>query len=186
MSIDSIALFLHVVGASGMFVALGLEWAGLSQVRSAQTPEQLRSGMGALRGVRRFGFVAMMTTIVSGIYMMLTDWGGEGWIIVTIASLALVIALAQVVTAPRMAAIGRALFGAKGPSSVDIQGLARHPLLSISIHTRVAIVLGIVFLKTAKPDLEGSVLTIGVAIVLGIASSLPRSRRERVQATSTR
>jgi len=37
----AIALFLHIVGAVGFFVALGLEWTGLRQIRSAMTPEQV-------------------------------------------------------------------------------------------------------------------------------------------------
>ena len=94
------------------------------------------------------------------------------------------IALAQVVTAPRMAAIGRALAAEKVPLSQTFHSLANHPLLWISIQTRVAIALGIVFLKIAKPDLGGSLITIGIAIVLGAASVLPLLRRERAQAAS--
>jgi hypothetical protein len=56
-----------------------------------------------------------------------------------------------------------------------------HPILWISNQTRVAIILGLVYLKIAKPDLGGSLLTIGVAIVLGLASALPMSRPVRVQ-----
>jgi hypothetical protein len=67
----------------------------------------------------------------------------------------MVIALVQVVTAPRMAAIGQALAKEKGPLSQNFRNLASHPLLWISIQTRVAIALGIVFLKVAKPDLGG-------------------------------
>ena len=44
-----------------------------------------------------------------------------------------------------------------------------------------AIVLGIILLKFTKPDLGGSLLTIGVAIVLGLASALPVSRQVRTQ-----
>lgn len=44
-----------------------------------------------------------------------------------------------------------------------------------------AMALGIVFLMTVKPDLGASLLTIGVAIVLGLASALPIPGRERVQ-----
>jgi hypothetical protein len=40
------------------------------------------------------------------------------------------------------------------------------PNLWISIHTRTAILLGIVFLKIAKPDLGGSLLIISVVIIL--------------------
>jgi hypothetical protein len=162
-----------------LFVALGLEWTGLSQIRSAMTLEQVRVWMGILKNVRKVGFVSMLTTVITGIYMMVTGWGGEAWIIVTVGSLVLVIALAQVVTTPRMAAIGRALVTEKGPFSKTFNSLVNHPLLSISIQTRVAIALGIIFLKTVKPDLGGSLFTIGVAIVLGLASALPMSRRER-------
>ena len=104
------------------------------------------------------------------------------WIIAAMGSLVLVIALAQVVTAPRMMAIGRALATEKVPLSQIFYSLANHPLLWISIQTRVAIALGIVFLKTAKPDLGGSLITIGVAIILGLASALPMPRRERTPA----
>ncbi len=184
MNAYSIALFLHIVGAMGFFVALGLEWTGLWQIRSAMTPQQVRGWMGILKSVRKVGFASMLTTVISGIYMMVADWGGEAWIIVTVGSLVLVIALAQVVTAPRMAAIGRALAVEKGAVSQTFHSLANHPLLWISIQTRAAIALGIVFLKIAKPDWGGSLITIGVAIVLGLASTLYMPRRERVQARS--
>jgi len=176
---ESIALFLHIVGALGFSVALGLEWTGLSQIRSAKATEQVLAWMGILKRVRKAGFASMLTTVITGIFMMVTDWGGEAWIIVTVGSLILVIALAQVVTAPRMAAVGQALATEKGPLSKTFLSLANHPLLSISIQTRVAIALGIVFLKTVKPDWGGSLLTMGIAIALGIASALPMPRRER-------
>lgn len=176
-----IALFLHIVGALGLFVALGLEWTGLWQIRSAMTLEQVREWMGILRSVRKVGFASMLTTVITGIYMMVTYWGGEAWIYVTLGSLVLMIALGQVVTAPRMRAIGQALATGKGPISKTFHSLANNPLLWISLQTRVAIALGIVFLKIAKPDLGGSLLTIGLAIVLGLASALPMPRHERAQ-----
>ena len=42
MNIFSIALFLHIVGALGVSVALGLEWLGLSQIRKTTWPYSLR------------------------------------------------------------------------------------------------------------------------------------------------
>ncbi len=181
MNIYSIVLFLHIVGALGFFIALGLEWTGLSQIRSSMTLEQVRAWMGILKNVRKVGFVSMLATVITGIYMILTYWGGEAWILVTVGALVLVIALAQMVTAPRMAAVGQALVMGKGSLTKTFHSLANHPLLSVSIQTRAAIALGIIFLKIAKPDLGGSLLTIGVAIALGLVSTLPAVRRERVQ-----
>ena len=177
----SITLFLHIVGALGFFVALGLEWTGLWQIRSAITPEQVRGWMGILKSVRKVGFASMLTTVISGFYMMATVWGSVAWVIVSLGALVLVIVLSVALTGPRMAAIGRALASEKVPLSQAFYSLANHPLLWISIQTRLAIALGIVFLKTAKPDLGGSLITIGVAIVLGLASALPVPRHEKAQ-----
>jgi hypothetical protein len=180
-----IALFLHIVGALGVSVAIGLEWTGLWQIRSAMFPEQARPWMGIFTWVRKVGFISMLTTVITGIYMIVTYWGGKPWIIVTMVSLLLVIALAQMLTAPRMAAIGRALAMEKGSVSQTFYNLVNHPILWISIQARVAIVLSIIFLKIAKPRLDGSLLAVGVAIVLGIASVLPISRRLHARETST-
>ena len=175
----SIALFFHIAGVLGLFVALGLEWTGLRQIRRAMILEQARGWMGILKSVRKVGFVSMLTTVITGFYMMATVWGGVAWIYVTLAALVLVIALSLALTGPRMAAIGQALVTEKRPVSRTFNNLTSYPLLWISIQTRVAIALGIVFLKIAKPDFGGSLLTIGVAIVLGLISALPVPRRER-------
>ena len=177
----SIVLFLHIVGALGFFVALGLEWTGLWQIRSATIPGQVGAWMGILKSVRGVGFVSMLATVLTGIYMTLFVWGGAAWIIVTLASLVLVIALSLVVTGPRMAAIGRALATERGPLSQTFSGLANNPLLWISIESRVAIALGIVFLKTAKPGAGGSLLVMAVAIVLGLAAALRMPHRVRAR-----
>jgi hypothetical protein len=181
MNVYSLALFLHITGALGLFAALSLEWTGLWQIRSSTVPEQVRAWMGIFKNTRKVGFVSMLATILTGVYMMLKVGGGAAWIIVTVGALVLIIVLSLALTGPRMGAIGRALAVEKRPVSPAFQRLANHPLLWISIQTRVAITLGIVFLKIAHPDLVGSLLTIGAAIVLGLASTLPVLRHERAQ-----
>ena len=177
----SIALFLHIVGALGFFVALGLEWTSLRHLRRATTAEQVREWMRVPAEMGRVGMIAMVTLLAAGLYMMATVWGGVAWIMVTLGALVLLSVLAVALTRPRMAAIGRALTAETGPVSPTLHHLLHHPLLWISIQTRVAIALGIVFLMTVKPDLIGSLLTIGVATILGLASALPILNRERAQ-----
>ena len=98
-----------------------------------------------------------------------------------IGSLVLVIVLSIALSKPRMMAIGQALATEKGSVPQTLHNLVNHPLLRISIQTRMAIILGIIFLKIAKPDLGGSLLTIGVGVILGVASTLPAARREHAQ-----
>jgi hypothetical protein len=175
----SIALFLHIVGALGVFVALGLEWTALRQIRSARLPEQVLPSMGMLKNTNKLGFPSMLTTIITGIYMVMNGVGWVPWILVVLGALVLMIVLSVVLTKPRMVAIGQALAVEKGPLSQTFHNLVNHPILWISIQTRVAIALGIIFLKIATPDLGGSLLTIGVAIVLGVVSALLMLRPAR-------
>ncbi len=181
----SMGLFLHIVGALVFFVALGLEWTGLWQIRTAITQGQAREWMGILKNVRKIGFVSMLATVITGIYMMVIDWGGVAWIIAAMASLVLVIILSQALTGPRMAAIGQSLVKEEGVLSHAYRNLSQHPLLWISIQTRLALTLGIVFLNTIKPGLGGSLLIVGIGIVLGVVSALPLVRRGQVQQETT-
>src|SRR5512140_1140129 len=92
----SIALFIHILGALGFFVALGLEWTGLSQVQSATQPQQVHPWMAVLGRSRRLGFVSMLVTVITGFYMMATAVGPAPWLLVTLGSLVLLIVLAVV------------------------------------------------------------------------------------------
>jgi len=177
MNIYSTALFLHIVGALGLSLALGLEWTGLWQLRGAVHPEEIRAWMGILKNTNRVGFPSMLTAVITGFYMLFVVWGWVPWITVTLGSLVIVIVLSAALTRPRMMAVGRALAAKNGPGTQTFTDLVNHPILWISIQTRLAVVLGIVFLKIVKPDLAGSLLTIGVAIVFGIGSALPISLR---------
>ena len=184
MSNYVIALFLHIVGALGFFVVQGGEWIGLSQIRHARLPEEARAILRTVKSADRLGFVSILTIVTTGIYMMLTYWGWAAWILVVLGSLILEVVLFSFLSGPRMVAIKQALDTEKIPLSQTFHELVNDPMLWISIYTRTAILLGIVFLKIAKPDLGRSLLTIGIAIILGVASAFPVLHRERVQAGS--
>ncbi len=182
MNANSIALFLHIVGALGFFAVLGLEWTGLREIQGATQPEQVRAWLGIIRNTTQLGIPFMLTLVITGSYMVLTDVGWVPWILVVLGAIVLAMALSMVLTRPRMAAMGRTLAQEKGGVSQNFHNLASHPVLWISIQTRASIALGIVFLKIAQPDLSGSLLVIGMSILLGLASALPIARRMRVQA----
>ncbi len=171
MTTYSITLFVHVAGAMGYFVALALEWMGLRQILSTVSAPQAREWLGRLANVRKVAFASMLTAVITGIYMMQTAWRGLPWAVVTVGAVVLLILLTVVLAGPRMAALGRALGNAQ-PEPHAFHSLASHPLLRISLQTRVAIALGIVFLKSAKPDVAGSLVAVGAAVLLGLGSAL--------------
>lgn len=177
----AIALFLHVVGALGFFVALGLEWVSVRQLRHAVMVQQVHQSVRSTDGARRVGMLSMMTLLASGFYMTITVWGGIPWVLVSLVSLVLLSGVAVAVSGRRMAAVDRAAKGETGSVAPSLQSLLQHPLLWMGIQTRVAIALGIVFLMTIKPPLTESLIAIGVSAVLGIVSALPLTGQQRSQ-----
>ena len=184
MTLYSVALFLHIVGALGLFAALGLEWTSMRQLRRATTAEQAHEWLNALGLVRRMGPASLAAIFLSGLYMVATAWGIVAWIAVALGAMLLLPPLGAF-NGLRLAAIGRAMAAQPGPLSADVRQRLRDPLLWTSVQTRAAIVLGIVFLMTVKPDLNGALLMVATAVVLGLASSWPAWDARRVETPET-
>jgi hypothetical protein len=181
ISIYSIALFLHIVGALGLFVAIGLEWASLSNLRRVETGSLAREWFKLFASLRRLYPFSWTLILIPGFYMAATVWRGVAWISIALASVVLLVVLGAALGGRLLAPVGRALSAESGPLSTDLRQQIDKPLLWASLRTRTAIALGIVFLMTAKPDLIGSSITMVVAVLLGLAFSLPIRVRNREQ-----
>lgn len=177
ISIYSLALFVHIVGALGLFVALGLEWASLSYLRRATTVEQAREGLSMFGAQRRLNPISWLAILIPGFYMAATTWRGVAWTTTALGAVILIAVLGVALTGRRMAPIGQSISSESGPISSTLRQPLDDPLLWVSLRIRTAIALGIVFLMSVKPDLLGSLLTVGVAGVLGLIFSLPITRR---------
>jgi hypothetical protein len=181
MTFYSFALFLHIVGALGLFIALGLEWTSLWQIRRATTAEQVKQWFLNFAFLRRIYPASWAAILLPGIYMTATVWRGAAWIGIAFGAIFLLPILGAALSGRRMAAIGPALAAERGSLSPTLRQQLADPLLWVSLQVRLAIALGIIFLMTVKPGLAGSLLTIGVAVVLGLASALPAWGQVRLQ-----
>jgi hypothetical protein len=181
MTIYSIALFLHIVGALGLFVALGLEWTSMWYLRRAETAEQAQQWLLAFALLRRIYPFSWAAILLPGFYMTATIWGGVAWVGVALAAVILIAVLGAALTGRRMAAIGPALATEKGAISPALRRRLGDSLLWASLYTRLAIALSIVFLMTVKPDLVGALLAVGAAVLLGLALAWPARSQVRLQ-----
>jgi hypothetical protein len=173
MTFYSFALFLHIVGALGLFIALGMEWTSLWYLRRAITAEQANPWLQVFGLLRRIYPISWAAILLPGFYMTATVRGGGAWIGITFAAIVLLLLLGMAISGRRMAAIRPALATESGRLSLDLRQRLGDPLLWASIQTRMTIALGIVFLMTVKPGPGGALLTLGLAAVLGVASALP-------------
>jgi hypothetical protein len=173
MSLYSIALFLHIVAALGFFAGLGVEWTTVIQLRRATTAEQVGEYMNLSGSLQRVGMISMLTLVAAGIYMMAIAWGWIAWLIISFAAIILMMVLMRVISIPRMRGIQKAVSTEKGALSLELQEQLRQPMLWVGIQSRVIMGLGIVFLMTVKPDLGGSLITVGITIIISLVLAVP-------------
>src|SRR6266567_7670801 len=183
MSIYTIVLFLHVSGAIGYFVSIGIWLFGLVSLRRAQRVEQVRAlvHLVGLSGPL-FG-ISVLLILAAGLYMAFTAWSLQtGWIAVALVSLVLMAPLGTALIEPRRRAIERlAREAPDGPLPQSLEQRIYDPVLSTALQTIAALLFGIVFLMTTKPSLPGSLIVMAVALALGLASGLFFSRPARPQ-----
>ena len=173
MSVYSIAVFLHIVGAMGLFGALSLEWAGLVGLRRAASAAQVRESAKLLGATRFVGAPAAITLLVTGIYMsMSAPWGRQAWIGLGLVGLVVIAVLGGVLTGRRTRAIARLLPPEGGPISAELGSRLHDPVLMLSVWLRTALALGIVFLMSTKPSDSGALTALGVAVLLGVVAAI--------------
>lgn len=184
----AVALFVHVLGAIGYFVALGVIYVCVAGLREARTVAALRSwSIAALRTTRLLLPLSGACILVAGIYMVVVAWGTRApW--AGVALLAFVL-LGIATGLLQMRGLGR-LLGAVGdrapedPLPATVSARARSPLLWIATNSITATAAGIVFLMTLKPDALGSLVALGAALVIGLALGLITQRQPARAAAS--
>jgi hypothetical protein len=172
MELYALSLFVHVVGALGLVAGLALEWHGIARVRHAATAEQARERLSVFRPLLVIGPLSGLAVLVTGAQMAVARWESARWPWVALLSLVL-IAIVFCVSSVRVRRLGAAVADAHGPLNLDALRRARDPVVLASVQLRVAMVLGITYLMTSKPDASGSLLVMAVAVVLGLLASVP-------------
>ena len=175
MNLYTLALFLHVSGAIGAFISLGVWLFGLSALRRARRVEQVRALAWLMILVDPLMVVSVLLIGLAGFHMALSTWGLQtSWIAVAFASFVLMAPLGPFVLSARMHTIRKMAGEAPDGTFPDVLFKRIHdPILPVTASTLVSMLLGIVFLMTTKPSLLASILVMGLALLPGLILSLP-------------
>jgi len=182
MSIYNIVLFVHVIGAIGYFLGMGILLFILLGLRRAQRVEQVRAliQLNDLSGP--VSGISVLLLLAAGLYLAITAWSLlTSWILVALISLILMVPTSAALIAPRRSAIVKQL-AREAPGGELSEALERHiddPVLATVCTTVAALLLGLVFLMTTKPNLVGSLIVMVVALLLGLAAGVLVSRMRR-------
>ena len=75
MTFYSLALFAHIVGVLGLFIAIGLVWISMLWLQRAQTMAQVRERIALASLQERLFPAASVLILLAGIYMTVNTWG---------------------------------------------------------------------------------------------------------------
>src|SRR5262249_37053058 len=168
-----IALFLHILGALGFFMALGVFYMAVLGVRHAQTIQPLQIWTSAAAGVSRILFpISSLLILVAGIYMMVTVWGEHApWAGVALIAFIILAVGATFIQGRRLAALGQSAAAQpeNAPVTGALQAQAHDPVVWVSVTAPAGFAIGFVYLMTLKPDALGSLIALLIALALGLA-----------------
>lgn len=164
--LHSVIVFLHVASAMGIVAALGIEGVMLVQLRGAHSPPEARAVLGLSRVVQRVGASSMIVALATGISLATAYWQWQGaWMGFGFLTLIAIAIVGATMTGRRVQAMLR------DPSATSATSAARAwRRLTQSYTLRTALLAGIVFLMTVKPETPvAAAVVVIVAAVLGIA-----------------
>jgi ABC-type amino acid transport system permease subunit len=179
-----LVLFVHILGVLGLFMAFAVELAIMMGARSAHTVEEVRAWSSASKLLDVVFPITSLLILGAGLAMTIGFWGwSHAWIDLSLGLLILLSFIGAVFNgsharriAQRAAALGQ---GAIPP---DFRRELNHPMHWTSVVNMATLGLSIVFLMVVKPDWLGSIITLVVALLVGVilAQVLVRSGQARV------
>jgi hypothetical protein len=168
MTIYSAVLFIHVISAIGLFIALAAEGAILLRIRTAPSVEETRFFVRAFQRLRIVAIPSFLGILAGGLYLASKWGGGTFWIPFALGATLLIMLIGGLVTGKRIARLRRVLSSAENDVSIEmLSAAAKDNALLLSYGFRMGLGLGIVFLMTAKPDLLGSLGALAAGCGLG-------------------
>src|SRR2546421_8490687 len=131
MNLFSIVLFIHVLSAIALFVAMALEGVILFRLRSATNPQELRLFAGLSRGLGMLYGPAFIGILFGGIYLAAQLRSHAAWIPLALGATLLLALLGGVVTGRTLARLRKAL-SQEAASFESVSAQARSKSLVVS------------------------------------------------------
>jgi len=172
----SLVLFIHVLSAIALFIAIAFEGAILLRLRSARNIEPLRE---SARASRRLGAIygpAFLGLLVGGMYLGFAMHIRASWAPAALVGTLLMGIVSGVVPGRQMSRLRKALAQSE-PSLANLRGAAGSNALVVSYGFRAGLAVGILFLMSTMPSaLVPSIAVLAVASILGIFFALAFAR----------
>lgn len=170
-----IILFLHIIGAIVMFIAVGITLTAMVSMIHSKKVSTMQTW--AALAVKLDGLLPLSVILIllPGLYLVITSWGwGHAWVNVSLFILLLMTVMGPAINLRRLkdilSAVNTEAANTEVPSAILVEKAKDRTLWnSVSIMTMLA--FGLVFLMTVKVGLIGSVFVVMASILAGFAAA---------------
>ena len=171
-----IVLFLHITSALVLFMAMAIEWVGITKLQHTSNREQVGEWVKTILPLKYLFMSVGTLLLITGAYMVSTKWDWSAWIIVSMLLWLFLFLHITLVTGKRFEKLSKLLKSDSQMSNTELQGFINNLGLINLLQSEIAVGLGQIFIMTVKPDVVGSVCVVIVAIILGILPLLTKSK----------
>ncbi|TWT01431.1 hypothetical protein [Planomicrobium sp. CPCC 101079] len=165
----NVVLFLHILGAVIMFMAISILATAMLSMLHAKETEKIR--LWSNLGVKIDALFPLSTLIIlaPALYLVFSAWGwGMAWINVSLAALLANSFLGPVINLRRLKGILSAANAEMNEApSAELLSKVRDRVLWTSVSIMTMVTVGILFLMAVKLPLLGSLITMLVAVAAG-------------------
>ena len=180
----TLALFVHILGAIGLFVAVSLIVVAFVRMRQASTIEQVQEWAAVANLAGKSLIFISLVILAPALYMVITAWGfTTPWVmasLITFVVLSIMGATMNGRNIERIVAIAKATSPGPVPDELRTQLMA--PRLWLAEGVRLMLLVGILYLMAMKPDMLFSLLILVGMLILGtISQRVPGSVSQRQQ-----
>ena len=165
-----IVLFLHIIGAAGMFAGIGMEGVVLLNLKKADSVSQVLSIGDSMKIMKIIFGISAVLLLFSGLYLVIESWGWTAWVV---TGLVLLISLSGYgsMTGKKIITYILSLNREQQKLPAEAKNIIGAPKLLQSYKIRALLAIAIIFIMTLKPGWVGTISTVIVASLLGVASA---------------
>lgn len=179
----NVVLFLHILGAVIMFMAIAVLALSMLSMLHAKDTEDVKRWSGIAVKIDALFPMSTLLILVPALYLVFSTWGwGMAWINVSLAALLGTSFLGPVINLRRLKGIlAAAEAETEAVPSIGLVNKVRDRVLWNSVSIMSMLIVGILFLMAVKLTLVGSLVTMVLAVGAGFALShfiLGKTRQE--------
>jgi len=173
MDVYPIALYAHFFSLVAATIAATYLHFSVVRLRRATTAAEARE---AVRTVASFApkmGIFALALFATGAYLVQLRWPwSSGWVSAAIVGLLSMPATSAIILKPRIIRLGQMVATRDGPLDAAFMSAVNDRVLRGAMLFNHLVALAVMFVMVTKPSMAGSFATLGVALVVAVASTL--------------